>query len=95
MTTLSVVDVESIVGEMPAQVCELHDVQMNPLCDSQAEWLARVHLANPIEITCKIAVMAFCDNHLHEVQEIINNDPLPFCFVCGMDSHTEFHAVRL
>ncbi|QSM04403.1 hypothetical protein PROPHIGD43A-4_47 [Mycobacterium phage prophiGD43A-4] len=83
------------MGDMPEQACEMHDVQFNPICGNQATWITRVHLANPIDITCRITVMAFCDGCLERVERIIANDPLPFCGVCGLDSAKEFRKERL
>lgn len=91
MTTMSVVDVESIVGDMPAQACEMPDNQMNPICSSEAAWLARVHINQTM---CTVRVLAFCEYHMTLVETIITNDPIPQCFKCG-DTSDKFRKERL
>lgn len=57
MTTLSVVDVESIVEDMPAQACEW-DEEGGP-CSSEAQWAMRVHYIRP----CVDEVVLFYNRH--------------------------------
>lgn len=93
MTTMSVVDVESIVGDMPAQVCEMHDVEFNPLCQSQATWVARVHVTD--YQTCWVSVLNFCEPHIQEVRALGKMfEHLP-CTGCGVSTMSVFNAVRL
>lgn len=57
MTTLSVVDVESIVGEMPAKVCEWD--QGGGPCSAEAQWAMRLHFLRP----CTAEVVLYCQHH--------------------------------
>ncbi len=91
MTTMSVVDVESIVGGMPAQVCEFPD---RP-CDNQSEWMVRIHLTDHWQRTCHVTTVSLCEPHIHEAKAIILNDLNGTCCLCGSEILSVFSAVRL
>lgn len=94
MTTMSVVDVESIVGDLPAQACEVLNENCEKYCDQTATWVARVHLCHHPLGDCWVEVQKFCQQHISEVREVIA-DSDPVCHVCGQDINKVFHAVRL
>ncbi|OHT98265.1 hypothetical protein BKG71_19295 [Mycobacteroides chelonae] len=91
MTTMSLADVESIVGEMPALVCEFPD---RP-CDAQSEWVARIHLTDHWERTCQMVTITLCDPHVHEAEAIVITDERGTCRLCGTEILSVFHKERL
>lgn len=90
MTTLSVVDVESIVGDMPAQVCEFPDEK----CDAQASWILRVHLSDHANQTCRVTVVTMCDTHASKATYLVSTAVTPIC-LCGVNVLSVFHKERL
>ncbi len=92
MTTMSLADVESIVGDKPAQVCEFLDEP----CDRQATWSIRVHIAvNWFLLQCTVINQAVCDDHLEFIHNEILHDMDKNCAGCGVTTGDRFHAVRL
>lgn len=89
MTTMSLADVESIVGDKPALVCEFPD----RTCDDEATWMASVHITDGK--TCWVSVLNLCEVHRAEVRylgALYANLP---CSGCGVTTISVYHEVRL
>lgn len=93
MTTMSVVDVESIVGEMPAQVCEWPDAP----CDHEASWLVRAHVSDHANGTCCVTTLTMCDTHTVVATRIIQSltGEVSICPWCYTDVVAVFDGHRL
>lgn len=91
MTTLSVVDVESIVGDMPAQACEFPDEK----CDAQASWIARAHISDHLKHTCCVTALTLCDGHMNIATITITTLMEPVCPWCGVNVTSVFYRERL
>ncbi|SHY71251.1 Uncharacterised protein [Mycobacteroides abscessus subsp. abscessus] len=91
MTTMSVVDVESIVGDMPARVCEWAE-EGGP-CASEAEWVMRVHFVYP----CENHVVAFCGHHRDLVKDeyAYGQRNGGSCDRCGVRPEDVYYEARL
>lgn len=91
MTTMSVVDVESIVGGIPALVCEW-DEEGGP-CPVEAEWAMRVHFVNP----CENRVVAFCGYHRDLVKDeyAYGQRNCGCCDRCGVRPEDVYYEARL
>ncbi|PKQ59748.1 hypothetical protein B5566_02585 [Mycobacterium sp. MHSD3] len=95
MATITEVDIQAIVGEMPGRACEVVNKNAERFCDKTATCIARVHIKYPNTQTCQIEVHALCAQHLQEVQEVIARCSGNKCSVCGRCAEDLFFVTPL